>query len=75
MQELLGFIQGYIQEISLIKNPISPARSMVKELWRLPNYGIIKINFDASFTKTTVTVVVAQNNEGQVMGACTYPYE
>ncbi|XP_016673124.1 uncharacterized protein [Gossypium hirsutum] len=51
---------------------------MVKELWRPPNPGIIKLNFDASFqgdSKTSTAAVLARNNEGKIMGACTYPYE
>ncbi|MBA0849266.1 hypothetical protein Goshw_013622, partial [Gossypium schwendimanii] len=76
--ELTGFIRGYIQEISLSQVPISSSRTMVKELWRPPNSGIIKLNFDASFKcdpKTSVVVVLARNDKGQIMGVCTYLYE
>ncbi|KAG8481971.1 hypothetical protein CXB51_026890 [Gossypium anomalum] len=53
-------------------------RTMVKELWRPPNPGIIKLNFDASLqgdSKTSIAAVLARNNEGKIIGACTYPYE
>lgn len=78
MQELLGFIQGYIQEITLSRVSFSSYRTMLKELWRPPNTGIIKLNFDVSFqydSKISATSVLARNNEGKIMGACSFPYE
>ncbi|MBA0824001.1 hypothetical protein Goarm_020691, partial [Gossypium armourianum] len=78
IQELSNFIRGYIQEISLGQVPISSSRTTVKKLWLPPNSGTIKLNFDASFKgdpKTSVVVVLAQNDKGQIMGVCTYLYE
>lgn len=49
IQELVGFIKGFIQEINMLENDILPNRPMIRELWRLPDIGIIKISFDVSF--------------------------
>lgn len=50
-QETLGFIRGYARELSFhtanFSSVVGPA---VKEFWKPPNDGIIKINFDASFS-------------------------
>ncbi|MBA0770548.1 hypothetical protein Gotri_019170 [Gossypium trilobum] len=45
-------------------------------LWRPPKSGVIKLNFDASFASNTnfsISAVLANDLEGQIMGACTYP--
>ncbi|MBA0730229.1 hypothetical protein Golax_023241 [Gossypium laxum] len=45
-------------------------------LWRPPKPGVIKLNFDASFTSNTnfsISAVLARDSDGQIMGACTYP--
>ncbi|MFQ6662575.1 hypothetical protein Gotur_030372, partial [Gossypium turneri] len=52
--------------------------SEIKELWRPPDVGIIKINFDASFIKEkglATTAVLARNYKGDVIGAETYLFE
>ncbi|KAA3467221.1 reverse transcriptase [Gossypium australe] len=57
---------------------ICKTRPMLKELWRPPNTGTVKLNFDASFqsvSRTSIAVVLARNSEGEILGACTYPFE
>ncbi|KAL1148266.1 hypothetical protein V6Z11_A10G114000 [Gossypium hirsutum] len=52
LQETLSFIRGYHQEICLSHENIkSFSSSMTEKLWRPPNNGFIKINFDASFQR------------------------
>ncbi|MBA0605480.1 hypothetical protein Godav_018050 [Gossypium davidsonii] len=74
--EIVGFIQSYVQDSSFYKTKcLSPAMKK-NVLWRPPKPGVIKINFDASFTSNTnfsISVVLARDSEGQIMGACTYP--
>ncbi|KAA3467477.1 reverse transcriptase [Gossypium australe] len=44
---------------------------------RPPNPRTMKLNFDESFkgdTNISIAAVLARNAEGQIMGACTYPY-
>lgn len=64
-QELLGFISGYEQELSLSNVNLCPfTGSTVKELWRPPDIGDIKINFDASFIQDkslATTTVLARD--------------
>ncbi|MFQ6631948.1 hypothetical protein Gotur_009310, partial [Gossypium turneri] len=58
--------------------PCFIAGSEIKELWRPPDVGIIKINFDASFIKEkglATTAVLARNYKGDVIGAETYLFE
>ncbi|XP_017625048.2 uncharacterized protein LOC108468690 [Gossypium arboreum] len=55
----------------------SPSIPMRKQLWRPLDSGMLKLNFYASFIKESgfsFVAVLATNNEGQFMGACTYPY-
>ncbi|MBA0640397.1 hypothetical protein Goklo_023339 [Gossypium klotzschianum] len=74
--EIVGFIQSYVQDSSFYKTKcLSPAMKK-NVLWRPPKPGVIKLNFDASFTSNTnfsISVVLARDSEGQIMGACTYP--
>lgn len=44
--------------------------------WRPPKTGIIKLNFDASFTSSTnfsISAVIARDSARLIMGTCTYP--
>ncbi|KAG8474149.1 hypothetical protein CXB51_033836 [Gossypium anomalum] len=45
-------------------------------IWQPPISGFIKLNFDASFldnSKISISAVLARDEEGQILGACTYP--
>lgn len=74
----MGFIHGYSQELQSNQTRLkSPSIPMRKQLWRPPDSGMLKLNFYASFIKESgfsFVAVLATNNEGQFMGACTYPY-
>ncbi|MBA0731459.1 hypothetical protein Golax_022779 [Gossypium laxum] len=53
-------------------------RSMVKDLWRPRDYGVIKINFDATFQKEerlATTAILARDSTGEIVGAETYLFE
>ncbi|MBA0576001.1 hypothetical protein Golob_006850, partial [Gossypium lobatum] len=52
--------------------------SAVKESWRPPEFGFIKINFDASFIQDkglATTAVLARNYKEDVVGAKTYLFK
>lgn len=77
MQELVDFIWGYVEEHSLFQKDILPSQLMINKLWRPPDNGIIKLNFDASFQVNvyfSTTAVIAKNDDGQIIGACSYLY-
>lgn len=77
IQELLGLTRGYVQEINLVQKVLIPSQPFPMELWRPLDFGFIKLNFDASFTANTnlsIAAVIARNEEGKIMGACSYPY-
>ncbi|KAK5842421.1 hypothetical protein PVK06_004774 [Gossypium arboreum] len=51
---------------------------MVKDLWRPPDDGVIKLNFDVSFqkdVKIATTAVIARDSTGDIVGAETYLVE
>lgn len=88
LQELLGFIRGYDQDLRLNQVNLSPScSSMAKELWRPSDAGVIKLNFDAAFqseARLAIIVVLARDSEGEVLardsegeivGAETYLFE
>lgn len=77
LEDLLCFVKGYLQKLQLVQDNMHLSRPMVKELWRSPDMGSIKLNFDASFhlqTNSLIDAVIARNSDGQILGACTYPY-
>ncbi|KAH1083925.1 hypothetical protein J1N35_023686 [Gossypium stocksii] len=75
-QELIGFIKGYDQELSLSQERLGMSqRSMVNELWRPPEAGVIKLNFDAAFQKDqsiSVIAVIARDSSREIIGLGTY---
>ncbi|MBA0729337.1 hypothetical protein Golax_004540 [Gossypium laxum] len=76
MQTVLGFIRGYEQDICRSRMLLYPTlRATVKGIWRPPDPGVIKLNFEASFVKkekTATTAVLARNDTGEIVGAETY---
>ncbi|MBA0808305.1 hypothetical protein Gohar_024056, partial [Gossypium harknessii] len=63
-----------IETIADLRPPLLIAK---QELWRPPEMGSIKINFDASFhaaSKGSISGAIARNDSGQIMGACPYPH-
>ncbi|MFQ6663932.1 hypothetical protein Gotur_031232 [Gossypium turneri] len=76
MQAVLGFIRGYEQEIHYSRLLLCPTlRTKVKGIWRPPDIGVLKLNFDAAFVKkerTATTTVLARNDTGDIVGAETY---
>lgn len=78
VNELVGFIFGYLHEIE----EISPVRVITvhsaTDLEIPPDPGFIKINFDSSYnakTHSAISGILAQNHLGQIMEACTYPVD
>lgn len=54
-----------------------PVQTTMKELWRPPKRGSIKIILDALFhvaSNVFISGIIARNESGQIMGACTYPH-
>ncbi|KAA3456692.1 reverse transcriptase [Gossypium australe] len=78
LQEILGFLKGYSQELNLNWEIFFPSfRSLVNEIWKPPD-GFIKLNFDAAFQndiKLAITAVLARNSEGDIVGAETYLFK
>ncbi|PPD95929.1 hypothetical protein GOBAR_DD07047 [Gossypium barbadense] len=76
LKEVLGFIRGYVQELSLHNtNSNAVIGFAVNECWRPPDDGLIKINFDAAFSQDTglaTIAVLARDYKGEVVGGETY---
>ncbi|KAA3485794.1 reverse transcriptase [Gossypium australe] len=76
MMETLGFLKGCNQEINRHREIHSPlSSSLGNEVWKPPDLGFTKINFDAAFqneTKIAITAILARNSEGNIVGAETY---
>ncbi|KAA3479975.1 reverse transcriptase [Gossypium australe] len=79
LQEFLGFIKGYSQELNLNKEIFCPSfRSLVNEIWKPPDDGFIKLNFDTAFqndVKIAITAVLARNSKRDIVGAETYLFK
>ncbi|MFQ6652760.1 hypothetical protein Gotur_024472 [Gossypium turneri] len=66
----------YGQDLSFVKAKDLTSGMQRTGLWRPPEPGIIKLNFDASFkskSNRSISAVLARDFEGLIMGACTYP--
>ncbi|KAA3459024.1 reverse transcriptase [Gossypium australe] len=76
IEEVLGFIHGYLQDISLTQsNLLNKVNHSLQTKWQAPELGTIKINFDASFhitDQTAISAVIARDNTGYILGAETY---
>ncbi|KAA3453378.1 reverse transcriptase [Gossypium australe] len=76
VMEMLGFLKGYNQELNRHREIFSPSSSsLVNEIWKPPDLGFIKLSFDAAYqndTKIAITVVLARNSEGNIVGVETY---
>ncbi|MBA0819014.1 hypothetical protein Gohar_000120 [Gossypium harknessii] len=79
MPHLLGFIRGYEQDLWLVRENLCVSTTLMRnEVWRPPDYGFIKINFDASFipgNNFAIIVILARNHKGEVIEAVTYLVE
>ncbi|KAG8496872.1 hypothetical protein CXB51_008016 [Gossypium anomalum] len=56
----------------------SVPRYMTEKLWRPPENGFIKVNFDASFqsvSNTSISAILARDYKGEIVGASTYAVE
>ncbi|KAH1047848.1 hypothetical protein J1N35_038632 [Gossypium stocksii] len=78
-KELLGFSRTYGQDLSLNQENLCPSlKFMVKELWKPPDFGVIKLNFDAAYqndVRIATTSILAKDSEGEIVGADTYLFE
>ncbi|KAK5792927.1 hypothetical protein PVK06_034058 [Gossypium arboreum] len=74
--EVVGLVQSFVQVSNFSQVFSSPSVTHRTLLWQPPISGFIKLNFDASFlenSKTSISAVLARDEEGQILGACTYP--
>lgn len=77
MNELSGFILGYLLEIDAIEFAKSINFSPKQTYWKPPDLRSIKLNFDTSYNvvlKTSMSEILTRDEMGHVMGACTYPH-
>ncbi|KAK8521725.1 hypothetical protein V6N12_066312 [Hibiscus sabdariffa] len=75
--ELIRFIRVYIAELTSHCVSSAPSLAKVAVKWTPPPGNAIKFNFDASFDsllKTSVSGMVARNNEGHLMATGTTPH-
>lgn len=79
IQEVLGFIKGYVQEIKFCKKNLGGIDVFLKNgFWKPPGLGFIKINFDATFqsdSRTSIVAALARDARGEIRGAVTYLIE
>ncbi|KAK5824255.1 hypothetical protein PVK06_019026 [Gossypium arboreum] len=76
LQEVLGFIKGYKQELRVTQEYHSlSSRFMTREIWRPPGIEVIRINFDTAFqgsVRLAITATLAKDSTGEIIGAKTY---
>ncbi|XP_052484514.1 uncharacterized protein LOC128039852 [Gossypium raimondii] len=76
---LLGFIRGYERDLWLIRENLCVSTAFMRnEVWRPPDYGLIKFNFYASFipgNNFAIIAILARNHKGEVIEAVTYLVE
>ncbi|MFQ6620594.1 hypothetical protein Gotur_000199 [Gossypium turneri] len=79
MPHLLGFIRGYKRDLGLVRENLCASTAFMRnEVWRPPDYGFVKINFDASFipgNNFALIAILARNHKGEVIEAVTYLVE
>ncbi|MBA0635553.1 hypothetical protein Godav_025402 [Gossypium davidsonii] len=79
MPHLLGFIRGYERDLGLVRENLCASTAFMRnEVWRPPDYGFVKINFDASFipgNNFALIAILARNHKGEVIEAVTYLVE
>ncbi|KAA3472633.1 reverse transcriptase [Gossypium australe] len=78
VNDLLAFIKAYYAEITELGELSKQTSGNQERRWNPPERNTIKLNFDASFNQNmekSVSGVIARNNEGLVMVACTYPWD
>ncbi|MBA0815699.1 hypothetical protein Gohar_000455 [Gossypium harknessii] len=67
----------YLHEIDALEAMRTTTCPLMYVIWRLPESGFIKLNFDSSFQaqeKKSISGVIARNEMGLIIGACTYPH-
>ncbi|KAH1047395.1 hypothetical protein J1N35_038179 [Gossypium stocksii] len=70
VNELLGFMSGYLQEIDALEFAKSINFSPEQTFWKPSDLGFIKLNFDASYNvvlKTSILGILARDEMGQIM--------
>ncbi|MBA0667408.1 hypothetical protein Goklo_000498 [Gossypium klotzschianum] len=69
--------ESYLHEIDALEAMRTTTCPPMYVIWRLPESGFIKLNFDSSFQaqeKKSISGVIARNEMGLIIGACTYPH-
>lgn len=75
---IIAFIKAYHAEINSMGQASRHANEVEKDTWTPPKDDTIRINFDASFNQhigRSVSGILAQNKDGLIMAACTFPWE
>ncbi|KAG8481439.1 hypothetical protein CXB51_026235 [Gossypium anomalum] len=70
VNELLGFMSGYLQEIDALEFAKSINFYPEQTFWKPPDLRFIKLNFDASYNvvlKTYISRILARDEMGQIM--------
>ncbi|KAA3481443.1 reverse transcriptase [Gossypium australe] len=79
LEEVVGFIRGYAQELILTHANLQiTVKPHLQDQWQAPETGVFKIIFDASFLskdRIAITATIARNSTGSIIGAETYLFE